>query len=165
MYPQLAREREVFERVGERNLRDVGARRNGGAPCYHFDLLWFRYSHFARLAGLRELLRAKVRPLARILKVRPLLGKRHFDIRPESPCLYINRHAGFGVMPDGFVAFDLLTRFSTRAHTLRIAFTAHEDTAPAEFEFHRAPADGAGELGGSVAEGGCLRELVLSMHR
>src|SRR3989344_1975342 len=134
MIPELTREREIFNRVGERYAGQISTRGNtrafGGTS-------WS--STFA--ATLRSLWRSRV----------GFLGQCHFNIWPETSGLHINVRTSIRVNADRLIVLEFQTFFSARAETRGIFFTAHKDAAASEFVLHRATAERARKLCSRIA--------------
>src|SRR3989344_1241400 len=152
MYPEFARKREIFKRIRECDLYEIGTGWNTYSFRCHSRPSAAAFFCF-RIFAVSYLLRATC------------FRKCHLDIWSETSGFYINRCASLGVFSNRFIVFEFCTFFGSSTETVGIFFTAHKDAATPKFEFHWASADGAGEFARHVAERCRLRELIFRMHR
>src|SRR3989344_3407466 len=148
MISKRAREGEIPDRVGESDLREVGAGRDARALGGNLRSALTTLRGIFRLLDRRGFLFFwKVRPSRRVLE-------QHFHIRPKPASFQINCSARIGVHTNGLITLELHAFLGASTETIRIFLTAHKDAPAPELELHLVSTERAGEFSRRVAERG-----------
>src|SRR3989344_3200861 len=121
MISKRAREGEIPDRVGESDLREVGAGRDARALGGNLRSALTTLRGIFRLLDKRGFLFFwKVRPSRRFLEG-------HFHIRPKPASFQINCGTRVGVRTNRLVILEFHAFLGASTETLRVLLTAHKD--------------------------------------